>query len=416
MQPLAEQISALQAEQTTFRYERLRAISGGILETAASTFLLYIAVKYYDASTGAKSLLAAGGNFGMILAPLTVFWVASRGWRVAKVAATMSAIGALGFAAAALFHQQAVFIGGSLLALTCAASFIPLLTQMYQDNYPPEHLGRFFSGAFMIRIAAAIGFSYLAGELLDYNLKLFPALLALFSAALFFSAFCLWRCPSRPLHQDGGVNPFKALRHVRDDALFRQMLISWMLMGFANLMMVQLRVEYMANSRYGKPFEADQIALLTGVIPNVARLLLSQWWGRRFDRMNFFALRITLNIGFALGAVAFFAGRDMPGMILGAIIFGIANAGGDVAWSLWVTKLAPPERVAEYMSVHAFLTGFRGVLAPYVGFLAISRYSFQDVSFASAAMIVLASVLLVPEIWTARGRKVTASIDEEVAK
>ncbi|NDF01570.1 MAG: hypothetical protein EB034_25395, partial [Verrucomicrobia bacterium] len=50
-------------------------------------------------------------------------------------------------------------------------------------------------------------------------------------------------------------------------------------------------------------------------------------------------------------------------MALGAVIFGVSNAGGDVAWSLWVTKFAPPERVADYMSVHTFFTGVRGVAA-----------------------------------------------------
>ena len=42
----------------------------------------------------------------------------------------------------------------------------------------------------------------------------------------------------------------------------------------------------------------------------------------------------------------------------------ISGAGADVAWSLWVTKFAPPERVADYMSVHTFFTGVRGFLAP----------------------------------------------------
>lgn len=59
---------------------------------------------------------------------------------------------------------------------------------------------------------------------------------------------------------------------------------------------------------------------------------------------------------------------SLGGLALGAVIFGVANAGGDVAWSLWVTKFAPPERVADYMSVHTFFTGVRGVAAPLIAF------------------------------------------------
>jgi hypothetical protein len=78
--------------------------------------------------------------------------------------------------------------------------------------------------------------------------------------------------------------------------------------------------------------------------------------------MNFFVLRITLNLGFALGAVSFFVGGTMPWLVGGAIFFGVSNSGADVAWSLWVTKFAPPDRVADYMSVHTFFTGVRGVV------------------------------------------------------
>src|SRR5262249_44070166 len=154
---------------------------------------------------------------------------------------------------------------------------------------------------------------------------------------------------------------------IREDKTFRNALIAWMLVGFANLMMVPLRVEYLANPRYGvlldnKPLAAGLIAVLTGVIPNLARLAMSPGWGQLFDRVTFFVLRIALSPGFAVAILAFFTGNSLVGLIAGAIIFGISNAGGDLAWSLWVTKVAPPHRVAHYMSVHTFLTGLRGVI------------------------------------------------------
>ena len=47
-----------------------------------------------------------------------------------------------------------------------------------------------------------------------------------------------------------------------------------------------------------------------------------------------------LNLGFALGILTFFASHDLKGLIFAAVVFGISNAGGDVAWSLWVTNRA----------------------------------------------------------------------------
>ena len=53
----------------TYRYERWRAISSGILETAGGTFLLLIAVRWFQAGALAKALVAGGGSFGLMLGP-----------------------------------------------------------------------------------------------------------------------------------------------------------------------------------------------------------------------------------------------------------------------------------------------------------------------------------------------------------
>ena len=140
------------------------------------------------------------------------------------------------------------------------------------------------------------------------------------------------------------------------------------------------------------------IALLTGVIPNLARLILSPVWGYLFDHMNFFLLRVLLNFGFAIGILTFFTSDSLTGLVIGAIIFGISNSGGDVAWGLWVTKFAPPGHVADYMSVHTFLTGIRGVLAPLIAFQVAAYYSLGGLACCSSALIVLATLMLIPEV------------------
>jgi len=209
------------------------------------------------------------------------------------------------------------------------------------------------------------------------------------------------------------------MRFVRDDPLFRRTLICWMLMGFANLMMLPLRVEYLANPAYhpaGLAVTVSTIALLTGVIPNLARLVLSPVWGYLFDHMNFFALRMTLNLGFALGILAFFLTDSLAGMVAGAIVFGISNAGGDVAWSLWVTKFAPAGRVADYMAVHTSLTGVRGVLAPVAAFYGVQQLPPSVLAALSAGLIVVATALLLPELRGGRRGQPAPALVEEVSE
>jgi hypothetical protein len=55
--------------QQTFLYERLRAFSSGILEAAAGTFLLLIAVRWFQAGPVSKGIIAAGSSCGLLLSP-----------------------------------------------------------------------------------------------------------------------------------------------------------------------------------------------------------------------------------------------------------------------------------------------------------------------------------------------------------
>ncbi len=399
--------------RTTYFYELWRSATAGIIETAGSTFLLTIAVKQFAAGSVAKGIVAGSGSLGLLLSPLAVSFVISSGWRTGRAASRILAIGSVSFLLATLVPSLPVFVVGTMIGMAASAAIIPLLTQMYQDNYPEKERGRFFSRTVMVRIAMAAGFSKLAGDALDGHIDQYRWLLLVFSGALAVASFCLSRCPTEPILSDGGAHPFRAMRYVREDALFRRTLICWMLMGFANLMMLPLRVEYLANPKYNQAVTVGMIALLTGVIPNLARLVLSPVWGYLFDHMNFFALRVTLNIGFAIGIFTFFTSNSFAGLVTGAIVFGISNAGGDVAWSLWVTKFAPPGRVADYMSVHTFLTGVRGVLAPMVAFHFAAKLSLGMMAAFSSALIVLATLLLVPEIkWGRKARKSAALVEE----
>jgi len=208
----------------------------------------------------------------------------------------------------------------------------------------------------------------------------------------------------------------RALHYAREDRLFRLTLISWMFMGMGNLMMYPLRVEYLANERYGLKLDVTMVALFVGVIPNAARLVCSPVWGWLFDRMNFFTLRAVLNVGFALGILSFFVSDSYAGLALGAVIFGVSNAGGDVAWSLWVTKFAPPERVADYMSVHTFFTGVRGVAAPLIAFHLVGTMGMTNMAWMCTALIAVSVVMLGTEVPLGRKAKPATPTTEEVSE
>jgi hypothetical protein len=397
----------------TYRYERIRAMANGILEMAGSTFLLLIAVRYLQAGAFAKALVAGGGSAGLICSPFVVWWVSRKGLNSTAAAAKLAAMGAFTFVIMTIFPYLPVFVVGSVVTMACASSMIPLMTQVYQENYPERQRGRLFSRTVMIRISVAALFSEVAGRMLSYFHD-FKWLLLIFAAAFGVSYYCLSHIPSQKLKDSGGSNPLRAMRFLKTDKLFRNTLICWMLMGFANLMMLPLRVEYLANPKYNQMLDVKVIALVLGVIPNIVRLVMSPLWGWMFDHINFFLLRVILNLGFALGILTFFTSDSLDGLLLAAVIYGLSSAGGDVAWSLWVTKFAPAEHVADYMSVHTFFTGTRGVIAPVVAFhLAAANVPLKTMAFICIGLIVLASIMLLFELKSdGKGQKPVPLMEE----
>jgi len=417
----------LDRTDTTYFYERFRAVASGILETGFTTFLLLIAVKWFTFGATAKALISAAGALGFLLGPAVVSRVAEAGWTTAQAASKLMLAASLGFLVISIVENRWLFIAGIILTTTMATAAVPLVTQIYQENYPCTSRGKFFSRTAMIRISSAAIFGLAAGWILNSHtnenqLSNYPHwLLGIFSGALIVAAFCFSRTPGKPLAKAKGTHPFRSLRFVKEDKLFRHILICWMLFGIGNLMLFPLRVEYLANAGaysddYTLNFEPTPvlIALILVFIPNAIKLVSSPIWGGLFDRMNFFILRVVLNFFFATSLVIFFNSESMIGLIIAAVLFGIANSGGEVAWSLWVTKFAPPKHVADYMSVHVFFNGIRVFLSPFLGFWLIGIISASSLSLFSAGIILASSLALLSDYPAGEKAKRGTALTKEI--
>lgn len=371
-----------------------RAVAAGILETAPTTFLLLIALRWFQCGPTAKALLAGGGSIGLLLTPLAVYIIARLRVRSSRAAAQGLSLAALATALTAVFPSAQLFVLLSIIALACSNACVPFFTQIYHENYPDRLRGRLFARSYNVRILASVLFGAMAGFALDGRMAFFQILLAIYAICYTFSAWCMAQIPSTPLNQGRGESLAGGFRYVLEDPFFRNTLICWMLMGFGNLMMIPLRVEYLASSRYGLNLSAFQVALLVAVLPNMARMLMNPLWGKLFDRISVQHIRLAANLGFVVAILAFFFSSSLIGLCLGSIFYGVGSAGGDITWNLWITKCAPVNRAAACMSVHTCLTGLRGILAPLVAFHLLSGLSVSAVAWISAGLILLSNVFL----------------------
>ncbi len=383
-----------------------RSMPLGILLPLETSVLLTIAIKHFDASPLTKGLIAASGGLGLLVSPFVTSLTRHLGRTAMSMASAISLIGMAGFLLAAT-GPMPLFVIGVIIGLASANSILTLVTFTYDRNFPAHERGKRVGHGLTMKVAVSATLALAMGAWLNNHLDLWWIVVLGGAAASLALSFLHARMPTETIARVTGdqsrVWPHFEL--LNEDRQLRLTLIAWMFMGFGNLMLLPLRVEYLAQPKYGIEADPAKITLLTVAIPSLFRLVCTPVFGRLFDRISFFASRIIVNLLFALYVVAFFTGSSDLGLWIGAVTIGIAIAGGDLMWMLWVTKFAPPGRVADYMGLHAFFTGTRAVSAPLVAFLVIDQLSLGWVAVISAALMVVSALVLVPEVRAERSIK-----------
>lgn len=387
----------------TYRYDLRQAFFQGMCETSWVTFGLLIAIRGFGADHNAaihldliKGLIPAAGAIGLLLAPFAL----SLAGRINRPASHVIPVYGAIAGVLALCATQA----GSLLpfaVLWIVANIVhaqqqPLMTQIYAWNYVTNQRGKRLATTFIVSAIGGLGFSLLWGRLLDWKFSLYPLLIGSVGVACLCAAFFIRKIPSAPFRPSKKEGVFRHFNLMWKDKLFGLMLFSWMFIGIGNLMTVPIRIEYMANPLYGINATNEQVALAAVIIPFAVRFLSARFWGALFDSINFITWRTAINICFVIGTAMFFFSKNLWMLYIGSAFFGMAMGGGAIAWNLWVTKIAPTEQVSQYMSVHTWLTGIRGVLAPFFGYWLLG-YSPELAGGVAILMIVIASILFITE-------------------
>lgn len=386
-------------QRRTFSLELLRAGPQGIVETATSTFALFVAIRVFALPAPMKAAIVASSSLGLLLSLFLVQLVRRRGWTVNTSAAGLWLASAAAFALAACSAARpGLYFPATCTALVTLMMATPLMAQIYRKHYPAKVRGRLFSGSAMLRAALGAGFGWLGGWWLGRPDTSFAPLFATFAAACIAMAGCVLAMAPIRLRASNRIRWFDAFQHAVDDRPFRKLLIAWMLLGLGNLLAMALFVEFAGNPRYGFELSAEQVGTLTSTIPMLAFIVAVVPWGEVFDRQPFYRVRALVNLFFLIGIVIYYSSNTFLGLAVGIAVHGVAKAGGNVLWTLWVTRFAEADKATEYMSVHTFLTGFRGILAPLFGFAAILHLGPHWVAAGSALLILAGTLVLLPEM------------------
>jgi MFS family permease len=372
-----------------------------------SGIAVLVALQFFHGADWQKGLLAAVPFIGMALSPLAVVIASHVQITVSRLAGIMMFLMAPGLILASLAHNLWWFIIGILISVPMLGAVIPLITAMWQQNAPGTVRGKFFgrvalAGSFA-GVISTLGISFWLGD----EPGRYRAVMICFAVMSVIAGAALCQIPSRPveLPKKGYKRAgFHVLALLWEDKFFGYICIAQMLIGFGNLATIPLRTEFLGSlERGGMGYKAGMVFLITVVIPEIGRLLSIPLWGHLFDRLNFAIMRMSVSSCFVLSLIFTFM-PSLPMQIVGAVMFGAGMGGGAIAWSLWVTKLAPAESTADYMAVHTFLTGTRGIIGPQVAFLALSVWSIPTVGIAAAGMVVISILMMAFVIPHFKGR------------
>ncbi len=394
---MAQRVQEAEKSKTagrTFRYDLLRSTMTGVLETGFSTFGLLVAIRVFAAPETYKGFLSGAVSVGLLLVPWVMSLAARSRLNATTFGACLMVLSACFIAGAAIAQDTISYTVCLVAGQVCAAQLPGLMIHVYARNYSPHERGKRLSWNIMTSALIGMGISYGFAIYLDRNTGNYVWIFAGMSLVALASAATLLPMPSEPLDppKDKQVSFFSGFAIAWEDKLFGRMLLGWMVMGFGVLMTLPLRVEYLAGTG-GLGMSNEEVALVAVISFSVARILSSRLWGALFDHLHFIGFRLILNVFLLSASLVYFHAEGFLGVCTGAALAGIGTGGSIIAWSLWVTKLAPEGRETEYMGTHIAFTGVRGMLAPFLGYWVLGKAGFAGVGWISAAFILTSSFI-----------------------
>ena len=370
-----------------------------------SGFFLLIALQYFNAGANVKALIAASPHIGFLLAPLAIYFFARAHVKVAHAMSGLMAASALFLAVAGMAANFELYLIAILLSVPLPMLIPPLSTALWRQNVPTFERGSRFSNVHIAGIIASL----VSGLVISWWLKdisLFRPVLYALALLRLGSAAAALTIPSEPLTSPLQL-PHAHLSLFWRDKLFGYVSLLWTIMGIANLSTMPLRVEYIASGNYGMKYSPALVIILLQVVTSAMMLLSARFWGRIFDRVNFAYMRMGINACFGLSIVTFFT-PWLPLQCVGSVLFGLAGGGSPIVWNLWVTKIAPVEKTADYQAMHAFLCGIRGIAGPFLGYYLLHGMSIYHVAWLATGMVLVATLMCIP---LARATRLIAHVE-----
>lgn len=265
---------------------------------------------------------------------------------------------------------------------------------LYQQIYPAKLRGRTIAKVKQWQLLVALSLSWLLGHMIETSPYSYPpaywisGVLGLLACLLFMTIQTREHQQRKENH--GSFQDY--LRILTGNRHFFLFMLFQFILGVANLSGLAVFQVFINDSQY-LGLSPEEAALVAGILPPLAMFMSVQLWGRIFDGMNIVVYRAITSAVIGLGFLIYPL-FGFWGAILGSIIWGVGRGGGQLAWSIGVLDFAPEGQASAYLSIHTFLTGVRGVVAPFLGIWLIDTKMQPETLFYGVALLIFLSAAL----------------------
>lgn len=386
-------LTQTQRASKTYLYDCIRGPFNSIIYSGLLTLALLIAIRYHQAPNWVKCIINSGESLGRAITPITLYLGFLLAIPTARLAALYMLATALCLTITALAPNLMLYTIAIVIAYILFAQPPQLMLQIYSKNYTADQRGNRVSTMFVISLLIGSLFCRFFGKWLDIDIQHFQWQFLILALSAVLSAFFLIKIPSTPLDHHACGNPWQNFSLIWKDKLFGWMIIAYIILGIGTAMVVPIKIEYMANPKFNINASNLNITLINVIIPSISMIVGTKIWGYLFDKINFIKTRLFLNVCFIASFLTFFTSTNFIMLAISSALNGFALAGGMLIWNLWVTKVAPNEKVPAYMSAHSAASGLKGLVAPATGYLILSFKHPIAVGITASALMLLSCLM-----------------------
>lgn len=334
-----------------------------------------------------------------ILFSLSIFWNDYFSRRpLGKYLLVYWAVGCLPVAFIAMAHSYWQLLVPHLIACVGGAGFHPAAGGLLRALYPERVRGRMYSilwGSSMV-VSAVIGL--LVGRWLTRDPQAFRIYLPA-TAGLQLVGVLLFIWVSHLSGHAGDrvirttdergrlrrlIEPVAHMSQIlKADPIFARYEAAYMTYGVGWMVcyaLLPLLVTDKLHLAYDAIADSTQVAYLLAIVVMLypAGLLMDRLGAVRSTGLSFAMLTI-YPIGYMLS-------RNDHELLISSVLYGMAHAGASVGWMLGPVSLAPsPDKVPQYVAIHATLVGIRGKVFQGLGVLLYAIFGRFEIPLSLAA-------------------------------